>query len=259
MTKLSANLGLLWTELDLLDAIRAAHQAGFEAVEAYWPYITQPVDVALVLEELGLPLLVFDTVGGDLASGEFGLAALPGRQDEARSAIDKAMAYALDVSARYVHVLAGRSEPDQESTEAFLDNLRYAAQRGAEFGVGVLIEPLSRTAREGYFLHRVEQAAAAIDEIGADNVHILFDCYQVAAEGGDVVALLEEHLDRVAHIQVASVPERNEPLTGSGTLDYSGVREVLRRRGYDGFVGAEYRPTGRTEQSLDWMSDFREG
>ena len=45
MTKFSANLGFLWTELELPKAIVAAHDAGFEAVECHFPYDVPAADV----------------------------------------------------------------------------------------------------------------------------------------------------------------------------------------------------------------------
>ena len=253
MTKLSANLGFLWPELELLEAIRVAKDVGFDAVEMHWPYITHAVEMALVLEELHLPLIALNTVGGDLNAGEFGLAAIPGRNEEARSAIDKAFAYAADVSARYVHVLAGRASGD-EANECFVENLTYAAGRGAEFGVGVLIEPISEQTQPDYFLTHVDQAAAIIAQVDAPNVKIMFDCYHVQLTEGDLIRRIEQHLPLIGHIQIASVPDRNEP-TG-GEVDYPTLLRQVDALGYDGFVGAEYKPTGRTSDGLSWMADI---
>lgn len=251
MTRLSANLGFLWPELELLDAIRAAHRSGFEAIEVHWPYITQALEVALVLEELGMPLICLNTVGGDLTSGEFGLTALPGREDDARIAIDKAFAYALDVSARHVHVLAGKAEGDK-ATETFVSNLAYASSRGREFDIGVLIEPISQQTQPGYFLSHVDQAADIIDRVGEANVKILFDCFHVELTDGDLLARVEANLDRIGHIQIAAVPDRAEP--DHGDVDYPTLLRQIDELGYHGFVGAEYRPAGSTDEGLGWMA-----
>lgn len=250
MTRLSANLGYLWPELDLLDAIRAAKAAGFEAVEAHWPYITHAVEVAIVLEELGMPMIALNTVGGDLASGDFGLSAVPGREEDAKSAIDKAFAYAVDVSSRYVHVLAGKSD-DPAARDTFIANLAYASQKGTEFGVGVLIEPISAETQPGYFLTHVDQAAAIVDDLDRDNVSILFDCFHVQLTEGDLLSRIEANLDRIGHIQIAAVPDRAEP--DHGDVDYSRLLREIDALGYDGFVGAEYKPAGLTSEGLSWM------
>lgn len=248
---LSANLGFLWTELELLDAIEAAHRSGFDAIEVHWPYITHAVEVALILEQLGLPMISLNTVGGDLAADDFGLAAVPGREDEARANIDKAFAYAVDVSARHIHVLAGKTS-DRKATDTFVSNLLYAAARGHEFGVGVLIEPMCPEAQPGYFLSRVDQTAGIIDQVDEPNVRMLFDCYHVTMIHGDPRPLLEAHLEVIGHIQMASVPDRAQP--DHGDVDYPALLAWLGQIGYQGFVGAEYHPSGGpTENSLGWM------
>ncbi len=251
MTRLSANLGFLWPELELLDAIRAAEHAGFEAVEVHWPYITHAVEVALVLEELQIPLISLNTVGGDLASGDFGLAAVPGREAEARAHIDKAFAYGVDVSARYVHVLAGKSSGD-EARATFVENLRYASAKGEEFGVGVLVEAISQHTQPGYFLSSIDEAAAIVTDVGRPNVKLLFDCYHVQLTDGNLIQRIATHLDLIGHIQIASVPERAEP--DRGEVDYPALLRQVDELGYDGFVGAEYKPAGRTDDGLGWMA-----
>ena len=251
---LSANLGYLWLELELLDAIRASHAAGFDAVEVHWPYITHAVEVALVLEEYGLPLISLNTVGGDLSAGEFGLAALPGREDDARAAIDKAFAYAVDVSAQFVHVLAGKTD-DRLAAETFVSNLLYASARGHEFGVGVLIEPISPQAQPGYFLSRVDQAVEILERVNEPNVRLLFDCFHVQMVHGEVPSLLDRHLDLIGHVQIAAVPDRTEP--DHGDVDYRAILKLLSDQGYDGHVGAEYQPAGTTEDGLGWIAQLR--
>ncbi len=253
MTKLSANLGFLWPELELLEAIRVAKDVGFDAVEMHWPYITHALEMALILEELHMPLIALNTVGGDLNAGEFGLSAIPGREEDARANIDKAFAYAADVSARFVHVLAGRSSGD-EARATFIENLNYAAGRGQEFGVGVLIEPISEQSQSGYFLTHVDQAASIVDDVGAPNVKIMFDCFHVELTEGNLLSRIEQHLPKIGHIQIAAVPDRIEP--NHGAVDYPTLLRAVDALGYDGYVGAEYKPTGRTSDGLAWMADI---
>jgi hydroxypyruvate isomerase len=251
---------MMWPELDLPDAIRAAKGAGFEAIEVHWPYITHALDVAIVLEELQLPLIALNTVGGDLSAGEFGLAALPGREEQARSAIDKAMAYAADASSRFVHVLAGKVPSNAGGAlarDTYLQNLGYASQRGAEYGVDVLIEPISAKAQPDYFLTHVDQAADVIAELGVDNVSIMFDCYHTQMTEGRLLSLIERHLPRIGHIQIAAVPDRTEP--DHGDVDYGELLAAVDALGYQGYVGAEYRPAGRTDDGLGWMAKIVNG
>jgi len=252
--KLSANLGFLWQELELSDAIRAAKAAGFDAVEVHWPYITHALEVALTLEETGLPLLSLNTVPGNLAAGDFGLAAVPGRENEAQSAIDKALSYAADVAARWVHVLAGLAEGGQADS-TFVANMRYAALRGREYGVGILIEPMSAAVKPGYFLNDFAQAADVIDRIGEPNVKVLLDCYHAVSADQEPLAVVRYLGDRLGHVQFSSYPDRTEP--DHGLVDYVELLPQLVAAGYAGYFGAEYHPTKRTAESLEWMDMFR--
>ncbi len=107
--KFSANLGFLWADRPLPDAIRAAKAAGFDAVECHWPYDVPASATAAALEETGLRMLGLNTSRGNVTIGENGLAALPGREADARAAIDEAVAYAAGISAAAIHVMAGNS------------------------------------------------------------------------------------------------------------------------------------------------------
>ena len=254
VVKLSANLGFLWQELELCDAIRAAKRAGFDAVEVHWPYITHALDVALTLEETGLPMVSLNTVPGNLAAGDFGLAAVPGRETEAQSAIDKAFAYAADVAALWVHVLSGVASGQQAET-TFVTNIRYAVSRGREYGIGVLIEPMAPSVSPGYFLDNIEQAATMVDIIAEPNVKVLLDCYHAASAGHDPLAAARLLGGRLGHVQFSSIPDRSEP--DHGEIDYGSLLPELGSMGYDGYFGAEYHPSTRTDHGLGWMDMFR--
>ncbi|MBM2293498.1 TIM barrel protein [Sulfitobacter pseudonitzschiae] len=244
--RFSANLGFLWTELTLPDAIRAAASAGFQAVECHWPYDVPADDVAVALRETGLPMLGLNTRRG--AAGENGLSALPGRGADARAAVDEALAYAAATDTGAVHVMAGFAE-GPAAHAAFVETLRYACDRAD--GRTILIEPLNHYDAPGYFLRTTTQAEAILAEVGAANLKLMFDCYHVQLMEGDVTHRLERLLGLIGHVQVASVPDRGAP--DHGELNYPHVWEVLARLGWDTPVGAEYRPVGPTEATLGWM------
>ncbi len=244
--RFSANLGFLWQELALPDAIRAAAAAGFDAVECHWPYGVPADDVAAVLHQTGLPMLGLNTTRG--LAGENGLSALPGRGAEARAAVDQALAYAQVTQTRAVHVMAGFADGDSAHA-AYVETLRYAC--AAAQGRMILIEPLNHYDAPGYFLRTTAQAEAIIAEVGAPNLKLMFDCYHVQLTEGDVTHRLERLLPLIGHVQVASVPDRGAP--DHGELHYPHVWEVLTRLGWDAPVGAEYRPGGETEATLGWM------
>lgn len=250
MPRFSANLGFLWQDLPLPDAIHAAHRAGFDAVECHWPYDTDPGAVRAALLETGLPMLGLNTARGDV--GAFGLAALPGRRDEARASIDQALDYARAIDAQAVHVMAGKASGAAARAQ-FADNLSYACDRAD--GITILIEPLNPFDVPGYALTSTDQAAALIAGIGAPNLKLMFDCYHVGRAEGRVIERLTALAPVLGHIQFARVPDRGPPI--GGDLDYAAVFAAVDALGWDRPLGAEYTVKGATEDTLGWMAQHR--
>ncbi|MEX5729554.1 hydroxypyruvate isomerase [Rhodovulum iodosum] len=252
--KFSANLGFLWADRPLPDAIRAAAKAGFDAVECHWPYAVPAAEVKAALNETGLPMLGLNTVRGDVEAGENGLAALPGREADARASIDEAIAYGRDIGAGKVHVMAGFAE-GPEAEAVFLANLRHACAAAAPHGMSILIEPLNRYDAPGYFLTTTDQARGLIEAAGAPNLKLMFDCYHVQLMEGDLTHRLQALLPLIGHIQFASVPDRGAP--DHGEVSFAHVFEVIEGLGWMAPLGAEYKPTGPTDDSLGWLASFR--
>ena len=250
--RFSANLGFLWADRPLPDAIRAAARAGFDAVECHWPYDVPAGEVRLALKDTGLPMMSLNTPPGDTQKGERGLAAVPGREDDARAGIDAALGYAKEVGSEAVHVMAGVAD-DPKAERTFIANLEYAC--AAAGSRTILIEPLNRHDAPGYFLRTTRQAAAIIRKAARPNLRLMFDCYHVGRTEGDVVALLREHLPLIGHIQFASVPDRRAP--DRGVLDYAAVFAAIRGLGWKRPLGAEYVPDGPAERSLGWLESYR--
>lgn len=247
--RFSANLGFLFTDRPLLEAIHLARETGFDAVELHWPYDTPAHALRGALGDL--PLVSLNTVRGDLAQGEFGLAALPGREDAARRSIDEALAYAAECGAENLHVMAGRAK-GEAALAAFLGNLAYAVERAEPQGIRILIEPLNAFDAPGYFLDGLTLAERVAAAIASPALRIMFDCYHMARMGEDVEEAARRTMPRIGHIQFAGVPDRGEP--DRGTLDYSHLLPALRAAGYEGVFGAEYRPQGG---NFDWLERFR--
>ena len=237
----------------LFGAIRAAAAAGFHAVECHWPYDTPPQAARAALHDTGLPMLSLNTARGDVAAGQFGLSALPGREDEARAAIDAGLDYGAAIGARALHVMAGKAS-GAAAEAAFRANLVYACERAAALGITILIEPLNRHDAPGYFLTTTDQAAMLIHTLGRPNLKLMFDCYHVGRQEGDVGTRLAALLPIIGHIQFASVPDRGPP--GQGELCYDHLFAQIAALGYDAPLGAEYRPRGATGDSLGWLARF---
>lgn len=252
--KFSANLGFLWADRALPDAIRCAKASGFDAVECHWPYDTPADQVQAALRETGLAMLGLNTRRGNVALGENGLSALPGREREARDAIDEALTYAVATGTAAVHVMGGNSSgPRAHAT--FVDNLGYACAAAADLNIDILIEPLNHYNAPGYFLNGTNQAAGIIREVGLPNLRLMFDCYHVQIMEGDVTRRLECLLPLIGHIQIASVPDRGSP--DHGELDCRYVLKRIAELGWNQPIGAEYLPANGPTLALDWLENYR--
>lgn len=252
--KFSANLGFLWADRPVAEGIRAAHAAGFDAVECHWLTDDAVPAIRAALDETGLPLLGLNTAPGDPSAGERGLAALPGRGAEARGLIDRAVDQAAALGARHVHVMAGQAQ-GPAAEDAFLSALDHATTRARAAGCGIVIEPLNRHDAPGYFLTRTGQAARLIDILGAPNLALMFDLYHVQREEGDLCTRFDALHPMIGHIQFAGVPDRGRP--DQGELNVKHVLAHATRAGWSVPFGAEFRPGARTEASLDWMQHYR--
>jgi len=251
--KFSANLGFLWTDRSLIEAIHAAHAAGFDAVECHWPYQTAASEVRDALTQTDLQMLGLNTLRGDLAAGENGLSALPGREDEACAAIDLAIRYATEIDASAIHVMAGFAK-GADAAQTFQSNLAYACEEAAKVGKTILIEPLNRHDAPEYFLQTTDQAAGIIADVGADNLKLMFDCYHVGRTEGDLTFRLHALKDLIGHIQFASIPTRGRP--DQGEVDYGAVFAAIDAMGWAHPLGAEYKPVGDTDASLGWLKKW---
>jgi len=255
MIKLSANLGFLWQSLSLPDAVRAAHAAGFQAVECHFPYEVPVDDVLSALNETGLTMLGLNTIRGNVDNGDNGLAALAGREDEARQAIDEAIAYATAINCQNIHVMAGFADPaSSEAQKVFTNNLRYACKAAAKANKTILIEPLNQYDAPGYHLPTLQDALAVLDRVGEPNIKIMYDCYHMQIMGGDLLRRYRSVADHVGHIQFASVPDRAEP--DSGEVNFVWLLNELKAAGYEGAFGAEYKPRSSTDEGLGWMAQY---
>ncbi len=252
--KFSANLGFLFADRGLVARISAAAACGFEAVELHWPYDVPAAQISAALRASGVRLVALNTAPGNVGAGEFGLAAVPGRAQEFRQSMHQALDYAVATSAGAVHCMAGLvgAQGLASAEQCFVENLQLASDLAAQAGVELLVEPINTRDKPGYALTTVEQAADIIGRTGRQNIKIMFDCYHVQIMQGDLTRRLQQQLELIGHVQIAAVPSRGEP--HAGEVNYPHIMATLQRLGYTGWIGAEYKPAGRTEDGLGWRS-----
>jgi hydroxypyruvate isomerase len=260
MPKFAANLTLMFNEVPFLDRFDAAARAGFEAVEFLFPYDHPPEVVAARLRGAALKNVLFNMPPGDWAAGERGLGALPGREQEFREGVARALRYAEALGTPSLHAMAGLVPPgaDRAAYRAtYVENLKYAAGETARRGLALVVEPINTRDIPGYFLNTQAEAHALREEVGAENLKVLMDLYHAQIVEGDVTVKLRRWARHVGHVQIASVPDRNEP--DRGELSYAHLFRVLDEVGYQGFVGCEYRPAHGTVEGLGWFEPWRRG
>ncbi len=256
MPRFAANLTMMFNEWPFLDRFAAAAQAGFTEVEFLFPY-DHPADVVGgKLHDAGLTPVLFNLPPGDWTAGERGMAAIPGREAELDAALERALPYAEATGVKTLHLMAGIADPSDPASQAtYRAAVTRVAARLAGLGITLVLEPINGRDMPGYFLNSIDGAAALIGELALPNLKLQFDLYHCQIIHGDVTTRLRKFMPMVGHVQVASVPSRNEP--DGEELAYPFLYGELDRLGYAGSIGCEYRPRGKTVDGLGWLQPYR--
>ncbi|HXA47479.1 MAG TPA: 2-oxo-tetronate isomerase [Burkholderiaceae bacterium] len=257
MPKFAANLSMMYNEVDFLDRFSAAAKDGFNGVEFLFPYSYLVGDIRSRLDQFNLTQALFNCPPGDWAAGERGIACLPGREEEFRRGIERALGYAHVLGNKRLHVMAGLLQAGHDYThqrDVYLGNLAYAAQQAAQHDITIVIEPINLRDMPGYFLNRQDDAHAICREIGAPNLKVLLDLYHCQIVEGDLATKIKRDLSGIGHMQIAGVPDRHEP--DHGEVNYPYLFRLMDELGYDGWVGCEYRPKSGTSAGLMWMNSW---
>lgn len=255
MPKFAANLTMLFNEIDFLDRFQAAAEAGFKGVEYLFPYDYPKEVLAQKLEKFGLTQVLHNLPAGNWAGGERGIACLPDRVNEFREGVDRAIAYAQALSCKQINCLSGivpAGACQNTAHRTFVDNLRFAADKLKAAGIRLLIEPINTYDIPGFFLCRTAQAIEIIDEVGSDNLFVQYDIYHAQRMEGELGNTIAKYLPRIAHIQLADNPGRNEP--GTGEINYPWLFRHIDQLGYQGWIGCEYKPAAGTREGLGWIA-----
>jgi hydroxypyruvate isomerase len=257
---LDANISMLFTELPLLARPAAARAAGFTAVEAWWPFGSAvPADAEVTaferaVRDAGVQLIALNGFAGDMPAGDRGILSWPGRQPEFLDNLDVLLGLGARLDCRRFNVLYGNRVEGAAGDaagqdELALSNLTVAARAARRAGAVILVEPLS--ALPHYPLRTAADVLGVLNRLPADcadAARLLADLYHLRVNGEDIPAMLDRVSGRIGHVQVADVPGRHEP--GTGTADLDGWVAALRGLGYQGWIGLEYAPLDSTAAGL---------
>lgn len=261
MPRFAANITLMFTEVPFLDRFEAAARAGFRGVEFHYPFSIEPAEIRLRLDAYALTPVLMNIRAGNPIRGDWGFAGVPGRRETFRLCVIEAIEYALRVGISQVNCLAGvkPENVDVRSCElTLIENVQRAAEEFARVGLTLNLEALNTRDVPGFLVSNTRDAMRLINEIGADNVMLQYDWYHMQImEGSRKNALADNMrllLPMIGHIQFADVPGRHQP--GTGQLDFPALFAHVDEIGYEGWVSAEYKPSGRTEDSLEWLKAY---
>jgi len=258
MPRFAANLSFLFTERPFLERFGAARSAGFAGVEFHFPYAFDRAALAEVVLTSGLDVVLFNLPAGDWASGDRGIACHPRRIAEFQDGVGLAIDYAKLLGCPRLNCLAGIAPPQVDADrarETLVENLRFAAAVTQRAGIELLVEPLNTRDTPGFLVATSHAALAVIEQAGLANLKLQYDIYHAQVMEGDLARSLREKLPRIGHVQLADNPGRNEP--GTGEINFPFLLDDLDRIGYAGWVGCEYKPSGRSEDSFAWMARWR--
>jgi hydroxypyruvate isomerase len=256
--RFAANLSFLFQDMPLYERIDAAAENGFRGVEYMFPYDYDVAELQRRLRANGLTQVLFNLPAGDFAKGERGIASDPSRVEEFRRGVGEAAKIAPELECTRVNCLTGIAVPGLDPVVAratLVANLRYAAAALGKAGVTLVVEPLNRIETPGFLVGTTAEAFSLIDEVGAPNFKLQYDVYHAQRVEGNVIATIRNHVARIGHVQIADSPGRNEP--GTGELAWERILPVFDEVGYDGWIGAEYRPSLPVPETFAWLDAFR--
>ena len=257
MPQFAANLTMLFNEKPFLERFALAKIGGFKAVEFLFPYAFEASEIKSALDNNVLKLVLHNLPAGDWDAGERGIACHPDRIEEFRTGVAKAIEYATYLNVAQVNCLAGKAPAGVDTQlvhDTFVSNLTYAAEQLKRVNIKLLIEPINTFDIPGFYLSKTQQAIDIMDEVGSDNLYLQYDIYHAQRMEGEIANTIKKYLPRIAHIQLADNPGRNEP--GTGEINYEYLFGLLDQIGYKGWIGCEYKPASNTEAGLGWIKSL---
>jgi len=257
MPKFNANLTMMFTEVDFLNRFELAAKAGFKAVEFLFPYEFPKETLAEKLKANKLEQVLFNLPPGNFAAGERGLACIPGREVDFLNSVQTGIEYAKALDCHRLNCFTGIVPKDvqpEKVRQILVANLRYAAELLEKENILMLVEPLNIFDMPGMYLNRTLPALELLKEVGSSNLKLQYDFYHMQIMEGNLTKTFRDNLKSIGHVQLADVPGRHEP--GTGEINYTNLFKFVDEAGYDGWIGCEYRPLGKTEEGLGWIKPY---
>lgn len=255
--KFCANLAFMFTESSsILERYTLAKDAGFKAVETGFPWGYTLEQVKQAKETAGVQQVLINLKTGDVSKGELGVTAIPGKENEFKDNLKSTIDYAKALSAQKIHIMAGKLENvSSENWTTYENNLKYAANILKDEGLLGVIEPINQHSVPKYFLSDYSKAVEVIKRIDSANLKLQLDIFHLQHICGDLSYNIKNLMPYVGHVQIAQVPNRNEP-DMAGEINYKYILQHLENCGYRDWIGLEYKPAGNSKEGLKWVQEF---
>ncbi|MCK5663536.1 MAG: TIM barrel protein [Thiotrichaceae bacterium] len=256
MLRFTANLSLLFPEVSLKQRFQAAKECGFEAVEIQFPYELSAKLIRHELDKQQLKLVLFNVAADDLLQGGEGLAAVPEKQQQYREAIANTITYAKTLRPEAINILPGRCFNKTRLAayqQTFKENLYYAIEAFSPLGIKTVFEAINTVDMPDFIIHSGDQMLALMTEIYHPDLLMQYDIYHMQMMQEDLSTFIQQHSNKIGHIQFADCPGRHQP--GTGAIDYHKLFSIIKASSYKGWVGAEYIPSNNTQTSLNWLKE----
>ncbi|XP_022912693.2 putative hydroxypyruvate isomerase [Onthophagus taurus] len=253
MAKFCANLSFMFVESSFLERYNLAKKAGFKAVESGYPFGIKQEDVIRAKNDSGIQQVLLNVYTGDVSKGELGFAAIPGKENEFKDSMEKTIQLARNLDVKKVHVMSGKVEsPSMENDEVYIKNLKLASDMLQKENILAVIEPINNYSIPNYYMNCYNKALNTVKKVGNPNLKIMLDIFHMQHIRGNLSNTIKDLLEHTGHIQIAQVPNRNEPNT-DGEINYKYLLKLIQELGYNDWIGLEYKPTDLT---FKWIQEY---
>jgi hydroxypyruvate isomerase len=221
------------------------------------PYAYPAEQIAERLRQHTLEQVLHNLPVGDWDRGDRGIACLPDRVGEFQAGVGQGIAYAKALGCRQLNCLAGitpKGVSADKVERTLVDNLKFAAGALQKEGIRLLVEPINTIDIPGFHLNKSVQTLRVLDAVGSANAFLQYDIYHMQVMEGDLARSIRTHLKRIAHLQLADNPGRNEP--GTGEIHYPNLFRFIDEAGYAGWIGCEYKPLKGTDAGIGWVKAY---
>jgi hydroxypyruvate isomerase len=253
MVKFSICIETLLTEYPFAERARIAAELGFPALE-FWLPDEDGKDLMTLRRvadksRIEIASMVVNSNAGDVGGS------LVRAHDKTKylKRLRKSIQIAQTLGCKQMITCSGNALKNAtrlQQTKSMVSTLKQASKVAEEEGITLLLEPLNTILdHPGYFLDSAKIGFKVVKAVGSPSLKLVYDIYHMQIMEGNILQSITENIQFIGHIHCAGVPGRHE--IDSGELNYRDILNKIDEIGYGGFIGLEYYPTVKSEESLN--------